>query len=498
MKYRDLSIVDVVKDRVSIERKGRNFVLSCPFHDEKTPSMFLYPKTNSYYCFGCHKSGNVTSFVSEYHKISYKQALEKIKIEYDIDDILINKKTSEIDEKLLDFLGYTKFYLLNTSTKYSKEAMTYLENRNIDIETMVYFELGIIKNEENVEINFLTSKMYYPDYADQLLLFKSSKGVYTSFENRILFPIKDSNNNIKIFGGRTFDSSEPKYLFSKLHEEKGKSLYIYNLSSCRETEPIIICEGPFDVWALHQNGETNCAAIMGSSFSRDQIQLLERFKNKIYICLDSDEAGQSGVLKVLNESYIIRNKSEVILLDKGDPYDYYMISKKTDIKSNAVESNKFLLDKILGIHPKKLNIEKQELANSVFKLIIESNMLMATEGFKALAKEMNLDVKYIEKLFYEYEKYFDQYLPLLNYYKQGLYYISVKDNYYIIKSENCTPKKNNQLYRMYLTPFAKKDLENDLVLTKKFNSGENICIFSKNELEKVYNMINDWSENYED
>jgi DNA primase len=493
MKLRELSIVNIVEERTSILKKGKNYRLNCPFHDDKTPSMILYTDTNTFHCFGCHKSGNVVTFISDFDKITVKDTLIKLRDIYNVDDLSISEKPTYNDPNITNFHEFTKFCLFHSNNSYSKIALQYLSSRKITYETAQYFELGIVQKDNSSDSGFFNTFNFYPNYKDLLMLFKDSNGIInTFFSYRIIYPIYDTNREIRLFGGRSFTDKEPKYIYSNKIGDIGKSNFIYNLHNCTNKEPLYVCEGVFDVWALYQNGEKNSVAILGSSFSDDQIRLLENFDNTIFFCLDSDKPGKDGVRKLLEENILIRNKSFVIITPSNDPYDFYMKDKGDNINQYALESNRFLVHEFIEMLPIETQLDKRELMNVIFKIFIESEYTVVSYGIDKLSHSLNVDEKYLRAMFDEFVRIFNPQYDFIRHYENNIFYIKDGEKFYLIKAFDNGYSRKHHLYRMYFTPYSKEIFDDNKIMKLDFNSGENICIFNSDEAMNVYKMIVKW------
>ncbi len=497
MKLKDISIVELVSENLKVIKAGKNFKLNCPFHEDKTPSLVLYPTKNTFYCFGCKKGGNIVDFISAYKNISRKDALILLKNKYKIEDVEIEGEKIDVDQELVKFQEFTEFCLYNSNDSSTLSAQKYLEDRKITVETAKHFKLGIIVNEYFNDKDFVERLNFYLKYKNLLLLKKDvSDEIISSFSDRIVFPIHNLQKEICLFGGRTYLNSEPKYLYSENNDKVSKSLFIYNLENCNSNKPLIICEGPFDVWALYQNDEKNSAAILGSDFSREQIKQLMNFNNKIYICLDSDKAGKDGVFKLLKNNIGIRKKTLVIDIPSNDPYDFYMKDLGKDIKNYSIEANEYLVNETINRMPKETQLELIKIKNEVFKIIIQSDFTVFQYGTNVLSKLINVEPQYIIDKFYDYYRHYKPKYDFILSYEKDLFLMVYEDLCYPIKKIQNRFNKT-YIYKMYLKPYAKDELANLKSEKLEFTSGDNICVFTEREILKVYEMITKWGKNYE-
>src|SRR5216110_3609163 len=80
-----IDIIDIIGGFVKLKRRGANYLVLCPFHNEKTPSFTVSPTKEIYKCFGCGRSGNSISFLMEHEKYSYVEALKWLANKYNVE-----------------------------------------------------------------------------------------------------------------------------------------------------------------------------------------------------------------------------------------------------------------------------------------------------------------------------------------------------------------------------------------------------------------------------
>lgn len=485
------SIVDILKNRVNLLKSGKNYKCLCIFHSEKTPSMYVYPITNTFYCFGCHEFGGPVQALMKLDDITELQAKNHVNNVSHNNDEGIPTHQSEITIKTLKAMQFSNILLTHVNTAASKKAMKYLKDRKITQETILKFNIGILENDSSNDSGFFHKHRMFPDLEETLHLRDRNGTILTGFDKRVIFPVTDDNNIPVLFGGRSYNDDSPKYLYSKNRNDgHGKSHYLYNYSNCKRNLPIFVCEGPFDVWALYQNGVTNACAILGSSFSDNQIKILEEHPSSIYLCLDGDEAGKKGMIELLERSTIVRQKTLVITLDNEDPYDFYVLRGKNKIEEFSIDANTHMFNYFLSSLNLKLVSNRQELVQKVFKLIQESNMFFF-EGFSLLEHYVSVPkdtlVKKYFKDFSDERDWLKNYLH--NVFNKDLYYISIDNKAYIIKRIDQSPKSHIYIMRLDPVEFNNQiDLEVD-DSSNQFDSGENVICFLGESLDEVYEKI---------
>ena len=237
-------IVDVIGQSVQLKKSGRDYIGLCPFHNEKTPSFSVSRIKQMFYCFGCHKGGNVITFVEEYDHLSFTEAVEALagragirlpEQEYSPQE----RRSRDEKEALLNvnrIAGAYYYYMLRTPE--GKSGMDYLKGRRLTDETMKNFGLGYAGKHSDALYRYLKQKGISDDLLRQsgLMNVDERRGtMYDKFWNRVIFPIMDVNNRVIGFGGRLMGDGRPKYLNSPETKIFDKSRNLYALNAARRS-----------------------------------------------------------------------------------------------------------------------------------------------------------------------------------------------------------------------------------------------------------------------
>jgi len=300
-------IVDVIDARVSLKKAGKDYQACCPFHDEKTPSFSVSPDKQFYYCFGCQASGTALTFLMEFDRLEFVEAIETLAklagVEVPRD---MEAGPREDHSKLFTVLARSE-KLYRDLLKDAPDAVAYLKERGLTGVVARDFAIGFAPDAWH------TIGEAFPDAdeADLLaagLLTKNDKGnVYDRFRDRIMFPIRDTRGRVIGFGGRVMgDSDGPKYLNSPETPvfHKGRELYgLYEArAALRRIEQLIVVEGYMDVVALSQAGIANAVASLGTATSTDHFHKLYRYSEEVVCCFDGDAAGRRAAWKALDNA----------------------------------------------------------------------------------------------------------------------------------------------------------------------------------------------------
>lgn len=294
-------ITDVVSSYVNLKRAGRLYSGRCPFHNEKTPSFYVYPDTQSFYCFGCGAGGEVITFIRKIENLDYIDAvkllaqragMEMPQDSYDDSMVKLKRRIYEINRET------ARFFHSCLLSNQGEQALGYLHNRGLTDKTIKRFGLGYAPQALFDLINHLRSKGFN-DYEmiQANVAFKSRNGHMVSrFIDRVMFPIIDLRGNVIAFGGRIMSDQKPKYLNTSDTPVFSKStqLFALNMAKNINTRQLILAEGYMDVIALNQAGFENTVATLGTALTPQQADLIRRYADEVVICYDSDEAGRKA------------------------------------------------------------------------------------------------------------------------------------------------------------------------------------------------------------
>jgi len=331
-------LADVVSEYVRLKPSGKGFFGLCPFHKEKTPSFHIHSDKQIYRCFGCGEGGNVITFVMSIERLNFVEAVLFLARRAGIvipeekrAGVGSNEHSSDMDKEFQEKIykanvETAKFYRATLLAPEGRKAYDYLESRGIGVKTVNTFGLGFAPAGWDSLKNVLLKAGFDERFLIKAgLLAENSGNVYDRFRNRVIFPIIDLSGRVVGFGGRSMDDSLPKYLNSSetLAFNKGKVLYGLNrLLKKRPLDTLILVEGYMDVLTMHQFGFDNAVASLGTSLTREQAKILNRFSKQVLIAYDGDSAGQKAALRALEVLRDTGCSAKVLVLPDGaDPDD---------------------------------------------------------------------------------------------------------------------------------------------------------------------------------
>lgn len=383
-------IVDVVGRYVPLEHKGGNFWGRCPFHHEKTASFCVNPQGQFYYCFGCHKSGDVISFIRETEALDFGDAVKMLAerakmqvpdIRYDDEQIKAQKRRKE---RLLALLKDTAlFYVHNLRSEKGAKHLEYIYKRKITDETVLKFGIGASLN-----FNGLPKYLKEKGYTNEEMVASGAVGekngnYFDWLGGRLIIPVIDQFNNVVAFDGRRIDDvKEQKYINTRETAvfSKGKTLFnINNLKKVKNEKgltDVIIVEGHLDVVTVSQAGFPNVVASMGTSLTKDQARILKRYTEKVYISYDGDFAGQKATVRGLE---ILRDEGlevKIVSLPDGKDPDDVIKTEGADGYRNYIARAMPLIDFKLEVIKRAFDLNtvdgKRKYASNAVRVIRES------------------------------------------------------------------------------------------------------------------------------
>ncbi len=349
LKHR-LPISKIIGKRVSLKKNGLSIKGICPFHKEKTPSFTVHDHKGIYYCFGCHASGDIISFIQQTEKLSFEETIKYLAGQAGLELPKLNpqqQKEQQLKLSLIEILNKASQWFeqqLKLSTNYN--AYEYFINRGINEADIKKYSLGYAPNKGL--LNYLQKNgAQLNEMVDAGLAIKTQDGSYIErFRNRIIFPIKNLKNQIVGFGGRSLNSEiQPKYLNSPETEvfKKNRLVYLGEVAAKEaiKSERLIVVEGYMDALTMHKTGFNETVATLGTAFNHNHLKLLWNLGNEPILCFDGDEAGKKAMVKAAYTA--------LPLLSPGMTLKFCFLPEKMDpdetIKHYGKEYMKNLLDR---------------------------------------------------------------------------------------------------------------------------------------------------------
>ncbi|MFA5698230.1 MAG: DNA primase [Sphaerochaeta sp.] len=344
-----LTISEVVSDYVTLSSRGGRLWGLCPFHEERTASFSVVDQEGFYYCFSCKKGGSIFDFIMEMEKVPFHEAVKMLAQRAGVEleeETLAQRAQRDLSENLYELYGRIagSFAYLLKSGDQGSHARAYLQKRNVSAQMWENFQLGYAPRDGSWLFSFLKKQHYSEELLAQSGLFSRNNLTYSLFVDRLMFPIRNWQGKVVAFGGRDLsNTSKAKYIntpetviYSKKHNLFG--LY-ESLETIKAERKAILCEGNFDVVALHQAGFTNAMAPLGTSFTLEQGKLLRRYCDTVEILFDNDRAGQQAAVKALTIAQDLGLTNTVLSLKSAnDPSELIETGSEDALRSELATS----------------------------------------------------------------------------------------------------------------------------------------------------------------
>ena len=360
-------IVDVISQYVTLKRSGRNFFGLCPFHKEKSPSFSVSADRQYFHCFGCHKGGDVFTFISEIERISFRESLEflaeRARIQLPTVENSEFNKTQYLKDRMFKINAETAiFYHERLYKPLAKIAQDYVKQRKLDNNTLKAFKIGY-SGEYNELYKLLKSKGFKDEEILATgLVNKTERGEFIDrFRKRLMFPIMDVSGRVIAFGGRKLENNDKmaKYINSNenLVYSKKKHLFALNLAKQSDSKQIILVEGYMDAISLYQRGFNNVVASLGTALTEEQGRLLRKYSEQVILSYDSDGAGQEAIMRGLS---ILENQgcdARVLQMEGAKDPDEYVIKYGSGRFKLLIENAISLVEFKIKMVKSKYNLE---------------------------------------------------------------------------------------------------------------------------------------------
>ncbi|WDE01742.1 DNA primase [Thalassomonas actiniarum] len=367
-------IVELIDARVPLKKAGKNYQACCPFHTEKSPSFTVSQDKQFYHCFGCGEHGNAISFLMEFDRLEFVDAIEELASLNNME--VVREQTNQSPAQQIkqqqaylqkqddyELLGQiSKFYQQQLKVAVDKDtAIEYLKGRGLSGEIVKRFGIGYISDAwDGMMKVFGGNHQVSQQLVDLGMAIQGEKNrPYDRFRGRIMFPIRDKRGKVIGFGGRVLADGTPKYLNSPETRvyHKGQELYgLYEAKQAnKQLERLVVVEGYMDVVALAQHGVDYAVASLGTSTTGEQLQTLFRTVKEVICCYDGDRAGRDAAWRAMENALpLVRDgySLKFVFLPDGEDPDSLVREQGQEafekILDGATPLSKFLFEHLLA------------------------------------------------------------------------------------------------------------------------------------------------------
>ncbi len=381
-------VEEVISDFITLQRRGVNYIARCPFHDEKTPSFVVSPVKGIYKCFGCGQAGNSVKFVMEHEQFSFPEALKYLAKKYNIEVEEEEQTPEQIEadnQKELQYNIHTFAQKYFTQQLFESEegktiGLSYFKERDFLEKTTQDFHLGYAPKKSDSFYQHALKKGYKAEHlAESGIVIEKDGRYFDRFAGRVLFPIHSLSGRVIGFGGRILDNSSKmaKYLNSPETLIYSKSKVLYGMYFAKKDiikqDNCYLVEGYTDVISMHQTGIKNVIASSGTSLTKEQIKLIQRYTKNITILYDGDPAGIKasfrGIDMILEQGMNVK----ILLFEEGQDPDTFVRTHRSsevlEILQNNTEDFIQFKTRLLLEESKKDPIKKAALIKDIVKTI---------------------------------------------------------------------------------------------------------------------------------
>jgi len=303
-----VDIADIVGERVQLKKTGQNYMACCPFHNEKTASFSVSPSKQFYHCFGCGVHGSAISFLMEYDRLDFVEAVKQLAARAGVEvprDGVATAPSQDYQPLYTTLEAAAKYYAAQLREPTAAAAVDYLKARGLTGAIAQEYGIGYAPAGWDHLLQHFRADASVRQRLLQagLVIEKEGGGVYDRFRNRVMFPIRDARGRVVGFGGRVLTDETPKYLNSPETPVFHKGRELYGLFEARkrvrDLAQVLVVEGYMDVVGLAQYDIGNTVATLGTATTREHIERLFRATSDVVFCFDGDNAGRKAAWRAL-------------------------------------------------------------------------------------------------------------------------------------------------------------------------------------------------------
>ncbi len=386
-------IAEVIGNYVALKKSGNSLRGLCPFHNEKTPSFYVHPNRGFYHCFGCKASGDIFSFLMHVEGKTFPEVARDLAEQtgvqlpvYDPQREAEFQRNKKQTERLASLMEKATEYYAAQLQEHADSGIARAEyaERGISEESARKFRLGYAPHGWDSLARFFEREGVSPSDAEAVGLIsarRSGRGHYDRFRHRLMFPVTDVHGRVVAFSGRALapvssmeQQKDPpaKYLNSPENPLYHKGEILYGLHEgrveIRREDQVVLCEGNFDLVALHQAGFQNALAPMGTAFTDAHAKLIKRFAQKVTFLFDGDKAGRKAVREAYTVVAKVGLSAHVVSLPQGSDPDSFLREQGADSLRKRIVSAPTIIEHLIDESAGSVEPNPHAKADAIAKL----------------------------------------------------------------------------------------------------------------------------------
>ncbi|MFH1690600.1 MAG: DNA primase [Candidatus Eisenbacteria bacterium] len=369
-------IVDVISERIRTKKAGRNYKACCPFHDEKSPSFNINPERQIYHCFGCGVGGNVITFLMEYEKIGFIEAVRELAQRAGISIPERAGEAGSAEDPIYAANAMAVRYFRGCFAGPAGEgARAYWRGRGIGDEITEMFQIGCAKPGWDGLLKTAAKEGVTPQVLEEagLVIERDKGGHYDRFRDRLVFPLLWTGGRVVGFGGRAMDDSEPKYLNSPETRVYHKGHYLYGLAQARPalraSREAILVEGYMDTLSLYEAGFHNVVASAGTALTPEQARVISRYADRVFVAYDGDTAGIVAATRAAELLVKLGVKVRIAALPDGADPDSLVREEGADALKAQLDGARDFIDFLLATDPPQTAEDREKAARGLLDTV---------------------------------------------------------------------------------------------------------------------------------
>ncbi|HAV65565.1 MAG TPA: DNA primase [Verrucomicrobiales bacterium] len=393
-------IVDVIGAAIPLKRNGANFVALCPFHREKTPSFNVSSQRQSFHCFGCHKGGDVFTFLREYENLSFMEAVkrlaERANITLEFENNPDYQRSRAVKDELLALHEHIaqRWHQCLLNDAGAQPARDYLESRAVPADAVATFRLGYAPDAWDDTVNWGRSKKFDPALLEQAGLIirrEGGDGHYDRFRGRLIFPIADEQGRVIGFSGRVLDpeAKTAKYVNSPETPIFTKGRVFFGLDKSKrallDEQRAIVCEGQLDLIRAYLGGVRNIVAPQGTALTAEHARILKRYVEEVVLCFDADAAGQNAAERSFESLVEVGLAVRVARVPPPHDPDSFIRQHGGEafqkIVAEAMGYFDFLLDRLCGENDPRSDRGRMAIVAGMARALQQANNQVLTDTY---------------------------------------------------------------------------------------------------------------------